>query len=78
MHSKGVVLLEEYVDMELNASEKGWNCSSCGLFTDCIGRPLFGKEAWKITADNSSWIENKPKYVFCPNCGKPVRRENHA
>lgn len=78
MHSKGVVLLEEYVEFELNASKKGWNCSSCSLFVDCIGRPVFGKEAWKITAETSSWIENKPKFKFCPGCGLPVGGENHA
>ena len=65
--------MEEYVSLELNASEKGWNCSFCGLFTDCAGRPIFGNEAWVIVANTSHWIENKPEYKFCPGCGKPVR-----
>ena len=61
------------VEYELNASDKGWNCSNCGLFVDCIGRPIFGSEMLVITSKGTAWIENKPKYKFCPQCGKPVR-----
>jgi len=68
----------EYVELELNASKKGWNCTGCGLFSDAIGRPIFGKEIWVISSNGTAWLENKPKYVFCPQCGKPVRRDNYA
>ena len=63
----------ETVKLELNASKHGWNCSGCGLFTDAIGRPIFGKEIWTISSNGIAWIENKPKYEFCPKCGKPVK-----
>ena len=61
------------VEYELNASKKGWNCSNCGLFVDCIGRPIFGNEMFVITSKGVAWLENKPKYKFCPSCGKPVK-----
>lgn len=63
----------DYVELELNASKKGWNCSGCGLFTDAIGRPIFGKEIWVISSNGTAWLENKPKYKFCPGCGAPVK-----
>ena len=66
------------VEYELNASRKGWNCSGCGLFVDCVGRPIFGNEIWVITSKGVAWIENKPKFKFCPQCGKPVRSDSHA
>ena len=75
---KGVVPLDDYVKLELNASEKGWNCSGCGLFTDCVGRPCFGDEAWMVITNSKTWLENKPKYKFCPGCGKPIKGDNHA
>ena len=63
----------ESVELELNASKHGWNCSGCGLLFDSIGRPLFGGEIWVIHSNGVAWIENKPKIKYCPNCGKPVR-----
>lgn len=62
----------EYAKLELNASKHGWNCSSCKLFVDCVGRPIFGNEVWIITSTGTAWIENKPKFRFCPQCGKPI------
>ena len=62
----------EKVRLELNASKHGWNCTGCGLFTDAIGRPIFGEEIWTIYSKGTAWIENKPKYKFCPLCGKEV------
>lgn len=66
------------VKLELNASRHGWNCSGCGLFSDVLGRPIFGKEIWHITSDGVAWLENKPKYKFCPQCGKPVEGESYG
>ena len=63
--------------LELNASKHGWNCSECGLFSDALGRPMFGKEIWIITSTGTAWLENKPKYKFCPQCGKPIRSDDY-
>lgn len=64
--------MEDYAKLELNASKKGWNCSECGLFTDCVGRPLFGNEAWIFETKSNNWLENKPNYKYCPGCGRPL------
>lgn len=69
---RGVVALNDYVKFELDASEKGWRCSGCGLRVDAIGRPIFGHEIWVITSRGTAWIENKPEFNFCPKCGKKV------
>lgn len=61
------------VQLELNASKHGWNCSGCGLFVDSLGRPIFGDETWIISSKGVAWIENKPPFKYCPNCGKPVK-----
>ena len=68
-----MVTLDDYVKFELDAGEKGWRCSGCGLRVDSIGRPIFGQEAWEIISKNTTWIENKPCFIFCPKCGKKVR-----
>ena len=67
----------EYAELELNASKHGWNCSNCKLFIDAIGRPIFGNEVWVITSKGTAWVENKPKFKFCPKCGLPIRSGNH-
>ena len=64
--------MDDYVSFELDAGEKGWRCSGCGLRVDVIGRPIFGTEIWVITSNGIAWIENRPKYNFCPKCGKKV------
>ena len=64
----------ETVKLELNASRHGWNCTGCGLFSDALGRPIFGEEIWVITSKGVAWLENKPKYIFCPKCGKKVEK----
>lgn len=64
--------MDDYVKLELDAGKKGWKCTGCGLFTDCVGRPIFGKVAWEIFPKTNTWIENKPHYKFCPGCGKPL------
>ena len=66
----------ESVKLELNASRHGWNCSKCGLFIDCIGRPILGNELITVDSKGIAWIENRPKYNFCPNCGKPFRGDS--
>ena len=58
--------------LELDASKKGWRCSDCGLSFDCIGRPLFGDEAWIIQPRSNTWLENKPQIKYCPGCGQPI------
>jgi len=63
----------ECVNLELDATNKGWRCSGCGLLIDCIGRPLFGSENITVRSKSIHWIENKPQYKFCPKCGKPVK-----
>lgn len=63
----------EYARLELDATIKGWRCSECGLIVDCIGRPIFGNEAWIIQTKSINWIENKPKFLYCPKCGKPIK-----
>jgi len=63
----------EYVELELDASRKGWRCSGCGLQIDCIGRPIFGDAPWSIKPKTNTWIENKPKFVYCPKCGEKVK-----
>ena len=68
----------DYVEFELNASKHGWNCSGCGLFIDCIGRPIFGKEIWAITSNGATWIENKPRFNYCPKCGMPVKGDQYG
>lgn len=68
---------EDYVTLELDASRHGWCCSGCKLFSDSLGRPVFGTEIWSITSKGTAWLENKPNYIFCPKCGKKVRK-NHA
>lgn len=68
----------DYIEFELNASEKGWNCSGCGLFVDPLGRPIFGNEVWVISSKGTAWLENKPQFLFCPKCGKPVRRDQYG
>lgn len=65
--------MEDYVRLELDAAQKGWRCSGCGLLSDVLGRPIFGGEAWTIQTKSINWLENRPKYKFCPKCGKPVR-----
>lgn len=65
--------MDDYVKFELDASHHGWACSNCKLFVDCMGRPIFGKPIWVIHCNGVSWIENKPKFKFCPQCGKPVK-----
>ena len=64
--------------LELDASKKGWRCSSCGLFVDSIGRPIFGHEPWTIQMKTNTWLENKPAYRFCPGCGEPIERSKHG
>lgn len=68
----------ETTKFELDASERGWRCSSCGLLIDAIGRAIFGNEPWTVTARSTSWIENKPDYNFCPKCGRKVERDCHG
>ena len=70
--------MDEYVTFELNASEHGWNCSGCGLRIDALGRPIFGNEVWTITSKGTAWIENKPMFLYCPRCGKPVKGDKHG
>lgn len=60
--------------LELDAANKGWRCSECGLPYDCIGRPIFGEEPWVITAKSNNWIENKPQNKYCANCGARLER----
>lgn len=64
----------DYAKLELDASRKGWVCSECGLFSDCLGRPIFNNTLWFIETKSMNWLENKPSYSFCPKCGKPIRR----
>ena len=66
----------DYVKLELNASEHGWNCSGCGLFTNCIGKPIFKTEEWAIEFKTLSWLKNKPAYSFCPRCGKKIKKDD--
>ena len=61
--------------LELDAANKGWRCSDCRLPFDCIGRPIFGGEAWMIKTTSINWLENKPRIKYCPNCGKPIESE---
>ena len=63
--------MAEYAKLELDASNHGWKCSECGLSVDSIGRPLFGSEVWVIYSKGTAWIENRPKFNYCPKCGKP-------
>lgn len=65
--------MDNNVEFELNASEKGWTCTGCGLLIDCIGRPVFGAEMWTVQTRSNNWIENRPEFNFCPKCGKKVR-----
>ena len=64
--------MDDYVVFELDAAQKGWRCSGCGLRVDAIGRPIFGKEMFIVTAKGTAWIENRPIFVYCPQCGKKV------
>lgn len=68
----------EYAVLELDTSSKGWRCSECGLFSDALGRPIFGSERWSFKTTSLYWLENKPNYRFCPGCGKPIRRDKNA
>ena len=61
----------EYVKLELDASERGWRCSGCNMLVDSIGRPVMGELPWLVISRRNSWIESKPAWKFCPNCGKP-------
>lgn len=63
----------EYAELELDATIKGWRCSNCSLLVDCIGRPIFGNEVWFIQTKSINWIENKPRFLFCPKCGMPFK-----
>lgn len=58
--------------LELDAARKGWVCSQCKLFTDALGRPIFGGEMWTIKTNSIHYLENKPEYKFCPGCGEPI------
>lgn len=55
--------------LELDAANKCWRCSECGLVYDCIGRPIFGNESWTIKPRSNSWLENRPQNKYCANCG---------
>ena len=68
----------EYTKFELDASKKGWRCSECGLFVDAIGRAVFGQQPFEIKMHTNSWLENRPEFLFCPNCGRPVRSGSRA
>lgn len=70
--------MEEYVTLELNGTEKGWNCSGCGCFTPAFGRPTFGQEQGVelvVKRDNTNWFTYKPGYRYCPGCGKKVKNQ---
>ena len=63
----------EYTKLELDATIKGWRCAECGLIADCIGRPIFGNEPWIIQTRSINWLENRPKWWFCPGCGRQIK-----
>ena len=65
--------MDDCVRLELDAANKGWRCSGCGLFSDFLGRPLFGGENLVIKTKSIGWLQNRPKYKFCPGCGKPLK-----
>ena len=71
---KGVVTLDDYVELELFITQKGWRCSGCGLYYDATGRPRFGNEHWYVETDSVYWTENEPQCIYCPKCGKRIKR----
>jgi len=62
--------------LELDAANKGWRCSECGLPFDALGRPIFGHEAWSVVPHTNSWLENKPEIKYCPSCGAPIKERD--
>lgn len=62
----------DYVKLELDASQKGWRCSGCGIQIDSIGRPVMGELPWLVITRRNNWIDSKPNWKFCPSCGKPI------